>query len=87
MNWVNKRKLPAIEAIKHNSQPYLELNDLWNALHSSFNIAQYRRIEKDILNEIPTSTSSSWLLFLEEEFTSAIVKYNNSSIPGLDKLA
>ena len=87
MNWVNKHKLPAIEAIKHNSQPYLELNDLWNALHSSFNMAQYHRIEEDILNEIPTSTSSSWLLFLEEEFTSAIVKCNNSSISGLDKLA
>ena len=87
MNWVNKHKLPAIEAIKHNSQPYLKLNNLWNALHSSFNMAQYHCIEEDVLNEIPTSVSSSWLSFSEEEFTSAIVKHNNSSTPGPDKLA
>jgi len=28
-----------------------------------------------------------WELFSEEEFTSAIAKYNNSSTPGLDKLS
>jgi len=28
MNWVNKRKLPAIEAIKYNGQQCLELGDL-----------------------------------------------------------
>jgi len=39
MNWVNKHKLPAIEMIKYNGQPYLELDDLWQALYSSFNIA------------------------------------------------
>jgi len=39
MNWVNKHKLLAIEMIKYNSQPYIELNDLWQVLHSSFNTA------------------------------------------------
>jgi len=63
------------------------LYDLWNALHSSFNMAQYHCIKEDILNEIHISTLSSWLLFLEEEFTSAIVKCNNLSTSGLDKLA
>jgi len=87
MNWVNKCKLPVIEAIKHNSQSYFNLNDLWNVLHLSFNMAQYHCIEKDVLHKIPTFASSSWLLFLEEEFTSAIVKCNNLSTPGLDKLA
>ena len=28
MSWVNKHKLPAIETIKYNSQPCLELDDL-----------------------------------------------------------
>ena len=27
MNWVNKQKLSATEAIKFNSQPYLELDN------------------------------------------------------------
>jgi len=50
-------------------------------------MAQYHCIEEDILNKIPTSASSLWSLFSEEEFTSAIVKCNNLSIPGPDKLA
>ena len=41
MNWVKKRKLPAIEVIKYNEQPCLELVDLWQDLHESFNSAQY----------------------------------------------
>ena len=39
MNWVNKWKLPAVKAIKYDYQPYLSLDSLWNALHSSFNMA------------------------------------------------
>ena len=52
MRWVNKRKLLAIEIIKYNSQPYLELNNLWQALHSSFNTAQFHYTDENILNEI-----------------------------------
>ena len=37
MNWVKKQKLPAIEAIQYNSQPYIELDNLWEALHNLFN--------------------------------------------------
>ena len=39
MSWVNKQNLPAIEMIKHNGWPCLDLEDLWQALHSSFNTA------------------------------------------------
>ena len=28
MNWIQKQKLPAIEAIKFNSRPCIELDDL-----------------------------------------------------------
>ena len=42
MNWVNKRKLPAVEVIKFNNQPCLETDNLWNALHFTFNKAQDR---------------------------------------------
>ena len=41
ISWVNKEKLLAIEMIKHNSFSCLELNDLWQALYSSFNSAQF----------------------------------------------
>ena len=33
MSWVNKCKLPAIEAIKYENQPCLIIDSLWNALY------------------------------------------------------
>jgi len=86
MNWVNKCKLPAIKAIKYNGQPCLEINKLWYALHSSFNMAQHHHINEDVFNKIVLSLKSIWDLFSEEELTSIITKYNNSSTPGPDKL-
>ena len=56
------------------------------ALHSSFNSAQNHTINLDMLKEIASKPITKWNPFSEEEFTSAIVKCNNSSIPGLDKL-
>lgn len=52
MNWVNKHKLPAIETIKYNNQPRLELDNFWQALHLSFNTVQFHNIDENILNEI-----------------------------------
>jgi len=86
MNWVNKCKLSAIKAIKHNSQLCLEINDLWHTLHLSFNIAQHLHIDKDILNEIMMFLISIWNPFLEEEFTSAITTCNILFTPSPDKL-
>jgi len=40
INWVKKKKLLTIEAIKYNRCPCLKLNNLWQALHESFNSAQ-----------------------------------------------
>jgi len=87
MNWVNKRKLPAIEMIKYNNWPCLELNDLWQALHSSFNTAQFREIDESILDKLDLLLAVAWLKFLEEEFIYAIANYNNSSALGPDKLS
>jgi len=87
MNWVNKRKLPAIKVIKYNDQLCLEINELWHASHLSFNMAQHCYINEDILNEIVQSLKSIWDSFLEEIFTSTITKCNNSSTSGPDKLS
>jgi len=87
MSWVNKHKLPAIETIKYNGQPCLDLEDLWQALHSSFNTAQFCQIDESMLNELDLHSLLLWILFFEEEFTSAIVKCNNTSVPGPDRLS
>jgi len=79
-------KLHAPEAIKFNGQPWLELDDLWQALHSMFNTAQHRHIESDVLNELGSYLSLPWAQFAEEEFTSSLLKYSNISTPGPNKL-
>ncbi len=52
MNWIKKKKLPTIKAIHFNSQPCIELDDLWNALHRFFNSAQNQQVNTSLLDEI-----------------------------------
>jgi len=87
MYWVKQRKLLAIEAIRYNNQPCIELSDLWRALHSSFNSAQSQQVDVNLLNEIPTKEMLTWNKFSKEEILQAIEKCNNSSVPGPDKLS
>jgi len=86
INWVNKRKLPTIKAIKHNSQQCHDIDDLWNALHSTFNTALYHQVDVDVLDEIINKLTFSWLPFSKEEFKITISNCNNASTTGLDKL-
>ena len=53
MNWVKKHKIPAIEAIQYKGWLCIELEDLWNTLHKSFNSAQEREVNTHFLDEIP----------------------------------
>ena len=85
-NWINRRKLPATRTIKHNDQLCLSPESLWDILHSTFNTAQNRPININILNEIDCKPVSLWNPFSKKEFKQVIVKYNNSSTPGPDKL-
>ena len=87
MNQVKKRKLSAIEAIKYNCNPYLEIEDLWQALYKSFNSAQHWQVSVLLLEEIPNKFTTEQLSFLKEEFISSINKYSNDSTPESDKLS
>ena len=86
MNWINKRKLPTTKAIKYEGQPYLTLENLWGALHTTFNIALYWQVDTEIFNKLSPKPTIVWAPFSKEEFRQALVKYNNSSAPGPDKL-
>jgi len=52
MNWVKKRSLPATKAIQFNSQLYIKLDNLWEALHKLFNSAQNHQVNISLLGEI-----------------------------------
>ena len=87
MSWVNKCKLPTIEAIKYDNQPCLTLESLWNTLHSTFNTALHQQINIEVLDEIGDKASTFWTLFSKEKFKHTISNYNNSSTLGLNKLS
>ena len=86
MNWIKRRKLPAIEAITHDGQPCLTLDSLWKVLHNTFNTALNRQVDPNIINEIKHKPSQNWFPFSKEEFKSAISKCSDTSAPGPDKL-
>ena len=72
--------------IKYNSQPCLELDNLWQALHFSFNTAQFWEIDETVLNKLDLFPLSIWSNFLEKNFIHTIANCNNSSTFGPDKL-
>ena len=86
MNWINKHKLPATEAIKFNRQPYITPDNLWGALHNTFNHTIDCQVDIDILSEIENKSTSSWEPFSKLEFKNVISKCINSSAPGPDKV-
>ena len=87
MNWVKKRNLPVVKTIKYNNRPCLEINNLWHALYSTFNLAQDYYVDIEVLDEITDKSPEEWPPFSKEEFMKAVTKCNNSSIPKPDKLS
>jgi len=68
INWINKCKLPAVEAIKYDNQLYLTPESLWEALHATFNTVLHCQVDTNILDEIGGKTTSAWVLFSKKEF-------------------
>ena len=87
MNWVKKYKLLAIKAIQFNGRPCIEIDNLWQTLHLSFNLAHDYQTDPQLLKEIPCKEITKWNSFLKKEFVSMIEKCNNLSTPRLDKLS
>jgi len=65
---------------------HIELENLWNTLHSFFNFAQVREVDIYFLDKIPDKTTTEWNPFSKQELTNAIKKCNNLSAPSPDKL-
>ena len=86
MNWVKKCKLSAVKAIKYKGHLCIKLEDLWTALHSSFNSTQAQEVDIYFLDKIPDKTTTDWNLFSKKELIDTIEKCNNLSAPGPDKL-
>ena len=86
MNWVRKRNLLVVEAIKYKNWLCLEINNLWHTLYSTFNLVQDHNVDFKILKEIPNKALKEWSPFLREKVLKVITKCNNSSASRPDKL-
>jgi len=66
MNWVNKRKLLAIETVKYNGQPCLEINDLWifRVKVREREICQSQAYDSPLLFAMHNNNQRSSVLFL-----------------------
>ena len=72
--------------IQYNSCLYIELNNLWIALYSSFNSVQSYQVNINLLAKIPNKDMTSWAPF-SKELVSAIEKYNNLLTSRPDNLS
>ena len=86
IKWINKRKLPAVKAIKYENQPCLTPESLWGAFHATFNTVLHHQVDTNILDEIGCKAIFAWVPFSKEEFRWALIKCSNSSAPSPDKL-
>ncbi|CAA7267579.1 unnamed protein product [Cyclocybe aegerita] len=53
MEWVKQRKLPPCEAIRNGDQPCHDMDDLWDALHGTYNSASGHEYDASVLDELP----------------------------------
>jgi len=81
MNYIKKCKLPATEAIKFSRCLCNELENLWQTLYQSFNSAQDRPINFQLLDEISLYYQLEWPLFSKAKFIDTISKYSSLSVP------
>ena len=86
MNQVKKQKLSTIKALHFNNQSYTKLDEIWQALHQSFNLAQNCQININVLNKLLPKLITEWNPFSKEEFKIIRSMCNNSSTPELDRV-
>ncbi|CAA7268120.1 unnamed protein product [Cyclocybe aegerita] len=84
MEWVKQHKLPPCEAIRNSDQPCHDMDDLWDALHGTYNLASGHEYDTSILDDLPDEPVREWADFLEHELLSALKGCSNSSAPGPD---
>ena len=82
MSQVKQQKLPAVEAIRFQGQPYNDLSDWWRALHQSYNAAANHSINLFVLDEVSSQTTCFWVPFSLLEMQEVLKACSNVSAPG-----
>jgi hypothetical protein len=86
MSWVKQRNLPPIESISFRDELYNILDSLWNALHSTYNMASSCECEMESLDEWLAFPEREWLDFTSNEVQVILVACTKNSAPGPDHI-
>ncbi|KAJ2923472.1 hypothetical protein H1R20_g13622, partial [Candolleomyces eurysporus] len=86
MEWVKERKNPPCEAIQFEGRPCHKLDDLWDALHSTYNAASDRPVDTSILDELADEPERPWPEFSQLELRQALEACLSRSAPGPDHI-
>ena len=72
MGWIQQRKLPPCEAIRYRDEPCHTLDELWGALHGTYNSASGRQFDTSVLDDLPDQPQHDWAPFAEAELKDAL---------------
>ena len=86
MGWIQQHKLLPCEAICYRNEPCHTLDDLWGALHGTYNSALGREFNASALDALPSQPAHDWARFSEAELTDTLSGCSNVSAPGPDHL-
>ncbi len=70
--WVKQRKNPPCEAIQKDGEPCHDLEQLWDALHSTYNAASGRQCDVSMLDDLPDEPVREWAPFSALELREAL---------------
>jgi hypothetical protein len=87
MDWVGPRKTPPVKAISYQGVPCTSPDQLWNALHSTFNSALDRPIDLSVLgNKWESPSIRAWVPYSAVEMSDALTGTSNQSAPRPDHI-
>jgi hypothetical protein len=87
MDWVSPHKTPPVKEISYQGVPCTSPDQLWNALHSTFNSALDRPIDLSVLGDKWESPSiRAWAPYSAAKLLDALTGTSNQSAPRLDHI-
>ncbi|KAJ2921337.1 hypothetical protein H1R20_g15757, partial [Candolleomyces eurysporus] len=86
IEWVKEHKNPLCEAIQFEGRPCHKLDNLWDALHSTYNTASDRPVDMSVSDRLEDEPKRSWPKFSQLELRQALEVCSVRSAPGLDHI-
>ena len=86
MRWVGPRNLPPCEALRYQGQAVHDIGKLFEALQASYNSAEGRPINLEVLDPLWDRETRSWSQFSALELHDALRGCSSRSAPGPDHI-